>query len=250
LRQQIALIYDNSLSVPLLRIAWIIIFGYLLMKLTNSGLKRLRLLIPPGDAVRAHRVEQRAETLRHIVSSVTKVVVLVIVILTVSSELGFNIAPILASAGIVGLAIGFGAQSLVKDIISGFFIILEDQFGVGDVVKVGELSGVVERMTLRVTVLRNLEGQVHVIPNGSIQTVTVMTKDWSRAVVDVTIAYKQDVDEVCQILETIGERLRHDWPDRIHEKPQVLGIEESPDCENSAIEKLGSHARTSQTDQG
>ena len=113
-----------------------------------------------------------------------------VVLVTIISELGFDIGPILASAGIAGLAIGFGAQSLVKDVISGFFILFEDQYGVGDVVKIGDLSGVVERMTLRVTVLRNLEGQVHVIPNGNIHTVTVMTKEWARAVVDVTVSLK------------------------------------------------------------
>ena len=151
---------------------------------------------------------------------------LLIVALTISSELGFDIGPILASAGIAGLAIGFGAQSLVKDVISGFFILFEDQYGVGDVVKIGDLSGVVERMTLRVTVLRNLEGQVHVIPNGNIHNVTVMTKDWSRAVVDVTVSYKEKIDRVCQILQKVGDQLQREWPDRILERPQVLGIEE------------------------
>lgn len=226
LREQLALIYNNGIATPLLRIAWIIFFGLLTMKIVDSALKRLQLLIPPGDVMGATRVEQRAETLRHIIHSVTKVVLFVVVALTISSEVGFNIAPLLASAGIVGLAIGFGAQSLVKDIISGFFILLEDQFGVGDVVRIGDLAGSVERMTLRVTVLRNLEGQVHVIPNGNIQNVTVMTKDWSRAVIDVTVAYKEKIEAVTLLLEQIGEQLHRDWPDRVAERPQILGVEE------------------------
>src|SRR5438552_13319066 len=100
-----------------------------------------------------------------------------------------SLTPVLASAGILCLAVGFGAQSLVKDVISGFFILLEDQYGVGDVVKIGDFTGVVEHMTLRSTVLRNLEGQVHVVPNGNIQTVTVVTKEWARAVLDVVIRH-------------------------------------------------------------
>ncbi len=211
---------------PLVRIAWIVFVGFIILKLVDSTLKRLHLLIPPGDVINAARVEQRTITLRHIIRSVLKAVLLVVVTLTVSSDLGFDIGPILASAGIVGLAVGFGAQSLVKDVISGFFILFEDQFGVGDVVRIGEFSGVVERMTLRVTVLRNIEGQVHVIPNGNIQSVTVMTKEWSRAVVDVNVSYHERLDEVLSVLERIGEQLYRDWPDRLMESPQVLGVEE------------------------
>ncbi|MBI4474211.1 MAG: mechanosensitive ion channel family protein [Acidobacteria bacterium] len=148
-----------------------------------------------------------------------------IVVLTASSELGFNIAPILASAGIVGLAVGFGAQSLVKDVISGFFILLEDQYGVGDVIKTGDLSGVVERMTLRATVLRNLEGQVHVIPNGNIHTVTVMTKEWARAVLDVTVPHKEELSRVFDVLQKVGSRLAQEWPDRVLDQPTILGVE-------------------------
>src|SRR5262249_8620343 len=154
-------------------------------------LKRLRLLVPPADALGFARATQRAETLRQIVRSVVKFALFIFVGLTITSDFGFNIAPLLASVGIAGVAIGFGAQSLVKDVISGFFILLEDQYGVGDVIKVGEHSGVVEHMSLRATVLRNLEGQVHVIPNGTIQAVTVLTKEWARAVVDVTVGYSE-----------------------------------------------------------
>src|SRR5438093_11169129 len=126
---------------------------------------------------------------------------ILVVVLMISSELGFNIGPVLASAGIVGLAVGFGAQSLVKDVISGFFILFEDQFGVGDVVKIGDFTGVVERMTMRATVLRNLEGQVHVVPNGNIPHVTVMTKEWARAVLDVTVRHEEELKRIFYTLE-------------------------------------------------
>jgi small conductance mechanosensitive channel len=219
--------FGFALIRSLVRIAGMVLLAFLSLRLIDSALKRLRLLIPSaGDAFGLTRAEQRAETLRHIIRSVVKFALIIFIGLTISSELGFDMGPLLASVGIVGVAIGFGAQSLVKDVISGFFILLEDQYGVGDVIKIGEHSGMVEHMSLRATVLRNLEGQVHVIPNGSIQSVTVMTKEWARAVLDVTISYSEDLENVFRVLERIGDSLHQDWPDRITEKPSILGIEE------------------------
>src|SRR6267143_1418318 len=206
LRETYGLI-EAPLIIPLLRIAGIVIIGYFVLKVIESALARLRLIIPPSDVLGIARVEQRAETLRHIIRSVSRGILVVIIVLTVSSELGFDIAPILASAGIVGLAVGFGAQSLVKDVISGFFILFEDQFGVGDVVKIGDFSGVVEQMTLRATVLRNLEGHVYVVPNGNIQHVIVMTKEWARAVLDVTVAQNEELGRVFDVLQKTAARL-------------------------------------------
>jgi small conductance mechanosensitive channel len=212
-----------------LRISGILILGYFILRLTDSALNRLRLIIPSSDTIGVARVEQRTETLRLIMRSVSKAIIILVLALTISSELGFNIGPVLASAGIVGLAVGFGAQSLVKDMISGFFILFEDQFGVGDVVKIGDFSGVVERMSLRATVLRNLEGQVYVVPNGNIQHVTVMTKEWARAVLDVTVPHNQELEKVFDVLNAVGAQLTQAWPDRILEKPIVLGIEKLDD---------------------
>jgi small conductance mechanosensitive channel len=209
----------------LVRIIGLIAASWIAFRLIDSALKRVPLVVPLGDHRRTTRIEQRAETLRRVMRSISKIVVFVILGLMVSSELGFSLAPVLASVGVAGIAIGFGAQSLVKDVFSGFFILLEDQFGVGDVVRIGDHAGVVEHMTLRVTVLRNLEGEVHVIPNGYIQVVTVLTKDWARAVVDVTVAYKEDLDRVFQLLQKVGARLAKDWPDRVTEAPAVLGVE-------------------------
>src|SRR4051812_31174727 len=114
--------YTPSALIPLLRIIGILVVGFIALKLIDSALKRLRLIVPPSELAAHPRVEQRTETLRHIIRSVSKVVLLIVLLMTISSELGFSIGPLLASAGIVGLAIGFGAQSLVKDIIAGFFI--------------------------------------------------------------------------------------------------------------------------------
>src|SRR5262249_34361279 len=204
---------DSGIATPTIHIFLVLIVGYLALKLVDSALNRLRMIIPPEDVLGIARVRQRTETLRSVVRSVSKAILILVVILQIGSELGFSLAPLLASAGIAGLAVGFGAQSLVKDVISGFFILFEDQFGVGDVVKIGEFSGVVERMTLRATVLRNLEGQVHVVPNGNIQNVTVMTKEWARAVLDVTVRYEEELKKIFDALERVGGRLAQDWPD-------------------------------------
>jgi moderate conductance mechanosensitive channel len=218
--------------VPALHILFMLAVGYFLLRLVDSALKRLPMMIAGSDVIRIARVQQRTETLRHIVRSVGNIVLIVIVILQISAELGYYdrfVAPVLAGAGILGLAVGFGAQSLVKDVISGFFILMEDQYGVGDVVKIGDFSGVVERMTFRATVLRNLEGQVHVVPNGNIQNVTVMTKEWARAVLDVTVRHDEELAKIFEALERVGKRLEQDWPDRVLERPTVLGVEKLDD---------------------
>src|SRR5262247_3662591 len=224
------LVRDIFGSVPVvylvraIHIVFILVLAYIVYKMIDSGLNRLRMIIPSDDLMGHARMKQRTETLRSVIRSVSKTVIILFVILQIGSELGFlaTLAPLLATAGIGGLAVGFGAQSLVKDVISGFFILFEDQFGVGDVVKIGDFSGVVERMTLRVTVLRNLEGQVHIIPNGNIHTVTVMTKEWARAVVDVTVALKEDLSNVFQVLNRISQRLAQDMPHEILDKPTLL----------------------------
>jgi small conductance mechanosensitive channel len=202
-----------------------LVAALVLMKLIDSGLKRLPAIVSPADTSGIHRFEQRAMTLRYVIRSVSKAVIIVILALTISAEFGFDLTGLLATVGIASIAIGFGAQSLVKDVISGFFILFEDQFGVGDVIRIGEHSGTVERMTLRSTVLRNLEGEVHIIPNGNIQVVTVMTKDWARAVIDLTIGYRENVDHVFKVLTSVGDKFARDWPDRVREKPTILGVE-------------------------
>jgi small conductance mechanosensitive channel len=220
---------DIRYLIIAIHILLIVVIGFMALKLIDSGLKRLPMIIPSEDVIGIARVGQRTETLRHIIRSVSRVVVIVVVLLLVADELQFNITPILTGAGIVGLAVGFGAQSLVKDVISGFFIILEDQYGVGDVVKIGDFTGVVERMTLRATVLRNLEGQVYVVPNGNIQNVTVMTKEWARAVLDVAVPHDADIAKIVSALDRVGKRLAQDWPDRVLEVPTVLGVEKLDD---------------------
>ena len=145
----------------------------------------------------------------------------------VTAECGIAIGPLLAGAGIAGLAIGFGAQSLVKDVISGFFIILENQIRVGDVVTIAGAGGIVEEISLRTIRLRDVEGRVHIVPNGLIEVATNFTHEWSRALVEIPVAYKEDVDRVIAVLQEVGEELRADpdFSDLILEPMTVQGLD-------------------------
>jgi len=149
-----------------------------------------------GGGAPSVRAEQRAATLGDVVSGVVRTVVWSIALLVVLDELGINLAPLIAGAGIAGLAFGFGAQSLVKDVISGLFMLLEDQYGVGDVVTLGEATGTVEDVTLRMTRLRGADGTVWFVPNGEIRRVGNSSMEWSRALIDVIVARDADLDAV------------------------------------------------------
>jgi small conductance mechanosensitive channel len=147
--------------------------------------------------------------------------------LVVLDELGLNLAPLLAGAGIAGIAIGFGAQSLVKDFLSGFFILVEDQYGVGDVIDVGGVSGTVEEITMRVTRLRSVDGTVWFVPNGEIRMVGNTSMEWSRALIDVVVAYDSDVAKVSAAIAEEAQRFAEDeaWRDKVLEPPEVWGVQ-------------------------
>jgi moderate conductance mechanosensitive channel len=178
--------------------------------------------------------EQRAQTLTGLLGNVAAIAVFVVATLTILDILLDNIGPILASFGIIGLAFSFGAQSLVRDVISGTFMLIEGQFGVGDVVEVAGVSGLVEKITLRTTILRDVEGRVHIVPNGEITRVTNMTKAWSRAVLHVGVAYREDADRVMDVLRDLLHDFHQDpeWGALLLEPPQVPGIE---NFEDSAV---------------
>ena len=178
--------------------------------------------------------KKRAATLSSVIKNLLIVVVLVIALITVLGEMGIEIGPILAAAGIVGLAVGFGAQSLVKDVINGFFILLEDQIREGDVVQIAGKGGLVERVTLKMTVLRDLAGTVHFIPNGHIDVVSNMTKGYSRYIFDIGVAYRENVDEVIVIMKEVDEELRNDpeYKNDILEPIEILGLDK---FDNSAV---------------
>lgn len=175
----------------------------------------------------ATEAERRAETLGSVLMNAAWVLVVVFFLLMAMEEVGINIAPLLAGAGIAGLAVGFGGQALVKDVISGFFMLLENQYGVGDIISVDDKhTGTVEKMTLRITVLRDSEGRAHYIPNGTITRVVVLSKSYAKALVDIGVSYDADVDQAMEELRTIGAELAKDWPDRALEPTEVLGVHE------------------------
>lgn len=175
--------------------------------------------------------EKRAETLAGIARTASTVVIFTVAGLMVLKELGYNIVPLLAGAGIVGVALGFGAQNLVRDVITGFFILLENQYGLGDWVQINGVDGVVKRLGLRTTVLQDMEGVTHIMPNGTIALVSNMTKEFNQSLLDVKVDYKEGLDRVRDVLEDIGSKLNSDpeFGSRVLEKPQVLGVEDLGD---------------------
>ncbi len=209
------------------RILAIAVLSYVVIRLLRVIATRVEKFVEGKDPSLTSEGEKRAKTLAGIVRAVGTAGVGIVALLMILPEVGMDITPIIAGAGVAGLAIGFGAQSLIKDVISGFFILLENQFGVGDVIRAAGVAGQVERMTLRITVLRDLEGVVHMIPNGEIKEVSNLTKEWSRAVLDIAVAYKEDVDRVIAILNEVGTELSRDpiFGRLILEGPQVLGVD-------------------------
>jgi len=170
---------------------------------------------------------KRAETLGLVIRHTLNVLLVAVASITVMGELGIEIGPVLAAAGIVGLAVGFGAQSLIKDIINGFFILAQDQIRVGDVVQVAGKSGAVEKVSLKMTVLRDVSVNVQFIPNGVIETVTNMTKDFSRYLFEVGITYSQDVDRALEVMKEVDASLREDpeYGREIIEPLEILGLD-------------------------
>lgn len=207
-----------------LKIAVIIILALLAVKTLSFLTIRLVNIIENQSAFQGERLSLRTKTLSNIINNLVAILVIVTATIMVLGELGINVGALIAGAGVVGLALSFGAQSLVKDFITGFFILLEDQYGFGDVVKIGQYTGTVEAMNLRITTLRDISGNVHIIPNGEIKEVTVMTKSWSKALVDIRLQYTQDVNNAMSVLEQVANDLAKDLQDLIIEDPEVLGI--------------------------
>lgn len=184
-----------------------------------------------GEGVEAAEQRQRVVTLWRAVRRVAAILVFISVLLTLASVWGIPIAPLLAVGSAAAVAVGFGAQSVVKDVIAGFLILAEDQYAVGDVVRVSDVAGRVEDIRLRVTVLRDLEGNVHYVPNGLIAVASNLTQEYAQVVIDVGIAYREQVDRG---LATFGDELARmaaepEWQERILEEPKVLGVDQLAD---------------------
>ena len=210
-----------------LRVVVIGVGSILLIRLLREVADRIPRLMPAGTAPVITEREKRAHTLASLLRTVGTTLVLIVGVMMVLREIGLDITPLIAGAGVAGLAIGFGAQSLVRDVIAGFFILLEDQFHVGDVIQAAGVGGQVEQMTLRMTIVRDLQGTVHFFPNGEIKVVSNLTKEWSRVVLEIGVAYEEDVDRVIGVLDEVGQSLAENegFGKVVLEPPQVLGVE-------------------------
>ena len=181
----------------------------------------------PAHVLVGERRRQRAQALGSVLGNAASVIIFGIAAVTIAGDLGLNLAPVLASAGVLGLAIGFGAQSLVRDYLSGIFMMLEDQYGVGDVIDAGAATGTVEGVSLRVTRLRDVNGVVWHVRNGTINRIGNESQGWARAVIDFPVAYDQDLPRVRETMKDTATQMWQEprWHDVIMEEPEVWGVE-------------------------
>ncbi len=209
-----------------LRLLGILLLALVLNRLLKAFAQRLVQLAASESRVALMR-EQQTRTLAGLLYSAGTALIVAVAVLSALSEFGFNVAPIAAAAGLASLAFGFGAQHLVRDIINGFLIVFEDQYVVGDTVRIGEHSGRVEHMTLRRTVLRDAQGALVTVPNGEIRQVANLSRDWSQLFVDVTLSGEEDVSRAVAMLEEVAAQLRSDetWRAALVDGPRVLGVE-------------------------
>jgi len=209
----------EAIGITAIRIVVIILISRVIMWVLHKSMDRIVLerasKHPPSQA-------RRMTTVGKLVKNVITYIMYFIVFMLLLSEVGINLGPLLAGAGVVGIAIGFGAQSLVKDILTGFFIILEDQFAVGDVIQTGTFKGTVEVIGLRTTKILSWTGEVHMIPNGMINEVTNFSVKNTLAVVDVLVAYEAQVDKALSIISDTMNKLAHE---NLVKKPEVLGVQ-------------------------
>ena len=216
-----------------LRILLIGALAYFAIRMAAFGIDHFETAVrgQSGDSPDRLDFASRLHTIGGLVKNAVNVLVVGAATLMILEEVGVNIAPLLTAAGIGGLAVGFGAQNLVRDVISGFFLILEDQIHVGDVVKIDGTSGLVESVKLRTVVLRDLSGTVHVIPNGAITTLSNMSKDFSYSVMDVGVAYKEDTDRVSDVLRGVGTEVQGDpnFGPHILDELEILGVDDFAD---------------------
>ncbi|HEY9098116.1 MAG TPA: mechanosensitive ion channel family protein [Thiobacillus sp.] len=216
----------RGLAVTVVHVLIILAMSWLALGLSRKGLARLRVHMQQ-DQADLERVK-RLRTLEQVFRYVVTVLITLIAAMLILSEMGISIAPILAAAGVLGIAIGFGAQSLVKDYFIGLFLLLENQVRQGDVVEVAGKSGLVEGMTLRYIRLRDYEGSVHYVPNGEIGTVTNRSRTFAYAVIEVGVAYREDIDEVYAVMREVATELRADpdMADKIEEDLDIAGVDQ------------------------
>ena len=207
------------------RIVFIIVAAWIAIRVLQRFVREVRVRV--ASRFSGADAPRRAETLGRVVRYLIALVVGAIAFMLVLSEIGVAVAPILGAAGVVGLAIGFGAQTLVKDYFNGFFLLFEDQVRTGDVVKIAGIGGLVEDITLRHVRLRDYDGNVHFIPNSLVTTLTNMSRTYACSVIDVGVAYRENVDEVLEVMKTVGAQLRADatFTDKILDDLEIAGLD-------------------------
>ncbi|MBO0719487.1 MAG: mechanosensitive ion channel [Blastocatellia bacterium] len=197
-----------------------------LMRFASALIKTIfKLFERRAEATDEVAARRRLQTLSAIFRGTVQTIISFIGLMFVLKSLTVDITPILASAGVIGIAVGFGAQSLIKDLFAGLLILLEDQYSVGDTVKIGEASGTVEHLTLRATRIRGLDGALTSIPNGSISIVSNMSKDWSRVVLDVEVSTEEDIDRTMKLMVEEAQQMKKEMPRDILEEPMMLGVD-------------------------
>ncbi len=219
----------SGVAAGSLRIAVILALAWIALMISRRLIRTLREYL----ARQKESVEdvKRVETLGRVFRYIASVLITVIAGLAIMGELGIAIGPILGAAGVVGVAVGFGAQSLVKDYFTGFFLLLENQVRQGDVAEVAGIGGLVEEVTLRFVRLRDYDGNVHFIPNGNISTVTNRSRGFARAVMDIGVAYREDVDQCFDVMRQVGREMREDsvFGPKIMEDLEIAGVEQWAD---------------------
>jgi small conductance mechanosensitive channel len=230
-------IKKSGLSGPiekLIRSVVIIFVAIILFILLKLGVKALGKAITREHVVRESEIELRMKTLGNLFSWLGGIIIVLSAVYQLLSIYGFNVGPLIAGAGVLGLAFGFGGQYLIRDIINGLFILVEGQYRINDVVKIGDLGGLVEDINLRITTLRDLAGRVIIIPNGEIKTVINFTRGYAQALMDIGVAYKENVDQVIEIIKRVGNEMRKDeyFGRLILDDLEMLGVD---DFANSAV---------------
>ncbi len=209
-----------------IKVVIVIVVIIFLMRFASALIKTIFTLFERSAVARDEiAARRRLETLSVIFRGAVQTIISFVGLMILLQQLHVDITPILASAGVVGIAVGFGAQSLIKDLFSGLLILLEEQYSVGDTVKIGDIAGTVEQLTLRVTRIRGLDGSLTTIPNGTITTVSNMSKDWSRVVLDVEVNYAEDIDRAMNIMLEAARQMREEHPQDIIEEPSMLGVD-------------------------
>jgi moderate conductance mechanosensitive channel len=224
---------QKGLLQVLMRSLVVVVVGLIMLLLLKMGVRKFEQVLTEKDVIRESESTLQIKTVAKLFRWLGTIVIIITIVYVVAQNHGFNVAPLIAGAGIAGLAFGFGGQYLIRDIINGLFILIEGQYRINDVVKIGQYGGLVEDINLRITTLRDLEGRVIIIPNGEVKEVVNFTKEYAQALLDIGVAYKENVDHVMEVIKEIGKGLRQDayFGKLILGDVEMLGVDDFADSQ-------------------